>query len=130
MLPWEKDAEYLVCNYCGRMIRAKTKYRSMGQIYNGRWYHSALEATYAMELDHRKAIGEIQDWRPQVRIHLDVNEKHICDYIVDFQVIHADGGIELIEVKGFETREWRMKWKLLEAIWGHEKPEVRLTVVK
>lgn len=98
--------------------------------YDGIRYDSKMEAAYAMQLDALKSGGGIKDWRRQVTIPLDVNGKHVCNYRVDFEVEHNDGHKELIEVKGFETPVWQLKWKLLEAIYGHDHPDVDLTVVK
>lgn len=98
--------------------RYRSKYGNKTRDYNGRLYHSQKEADYAAELDLMKRAGEIQEWKPQHRVSLDVNGHHICNYIVDFFVIDKHGEEQLVEVKGFETDLWRFKWKLTEAIWG------------
>lgn len=108
----------------------QSKYNAKSSIYNGISYHSKKEAAYAQELDLRKEAGDIKRWERQVAIDLFVHDKKICRYYVDFRVIYPDGQEELVEVKGFETEVWRLKWKLLEAIWNKEHPEVQLTVVK
>ena len=77
----------------------------------------------------RLRAGELTEVRRQVRIALDVNDHHICNYVIDFVVKHKDGTEEYIEVKGFETDVWRMKWKLFEALYSG-KPGVKLTVVR
>ena len=92
-------------------------------------YHSKKEAAYAHELSLRKSAGDIKDWERQKKICLDVNKHHITNYYVDFEVFHNDGVIEYVEIKGFETPEWRLKWRLFEAIYG-DQPNVKLTVVK
>lgn len=95
--------------------------------YNGKTYHSAFEAEYAQYLDILLKAKQIKSWRGQIRMPLDVNKHHICNYIVDFEVTNNDGSITYIEVKGYETDVWRMKWKLFEALYGDK---FTLTVVK
>lgn len=107
----------------------QNKYRAKTSIYDGVAYHSKKEAAFAQELDLRKKAGEIKDWRRQVRIPLDVNGQHICDYYIDFEIEHNDGSKEMIEVKGFQTEVWRLKWKLFEAIYNKEHPDIKLTVI-
>jgi len=108
-----------------------SRYGNIRNEYNGRVYHSKKEANYAAELDLLKKAGQIADWKPQVRIPLDVNGFHICNYYIDFEVSHNDETTEYVEVKGFQTDVWRMKWKLLEALYDEKvkSGEVKLTVV-
>lgn len=105
------------------------KYGATKHEYNGRWYHSKMEAAYAMDLDLRLKAHDIASWIPQVKISLDVNGKHVCTYIVDFELTYPDGSIELVEVKGFATETYRLKRKLLEATYLVEHPGVRYLVV-
>lgn len=112
--------------------RRGSKYKNKRSSYNGIQYHSKAEAGYAEELDLLKKAKEIKDWDRQVRFSLDVNGVHIANYYVDFEVIHADGTKELVEVKGrmlMNDPVWRMKRKLLEATFLHDNPDVKYTVV-
>lgn len=126
----------LVC-ICGKVKGSKrepvAKYRNRHTLYEGVAYHSAKEARYAAELDLRKRTGEILDWKGQVKIPLEVNGEHICNYYIDFEVLYPGGLKEWVEVKGFETDVWRLKWKLVNAIYKEELEkgdELRLTLVK
>ena len=105
------------------------KYGAISTEYNGMIYHSKFEASYARELDLRLKTKEIEKWERQKKISLDVNGYHICNYYIDFIVYHHDKTIEYVEVKGFETWLWRIKWKLFEALYS-DKPNIILTVVK
>lgn len=105
------------------------KYGAKKQEYKGVYYHSKKEANFAAQLDLQKIAGEIKDFRRQETIRLDVGRFHICNYIIDFVVTHNDETTEYIEVKGFETDVWRLKWKLFEALYG-DLPNTSLTVVK
>jgi hypothetical protein len=89
---------------------------------------SKKEATKAFELDLLIKAGEILEWKRQVKISLDVNGYHICNYYVDFEVLWKDGTKEYVEIKGFETDLWRMKWRLFEALYSDKG--YKLTVEK
>jgi hypothetical protein len=89
-----------------------------------------LEASFAKELDLRKAAKDILDWDKQIRVPLEVNGYKICTYIVDFRIFHKDKSIEWVETKGFVTDVARIKMRMFEAIYLHNKPNERYTVVK
>lgn len=108
----------------------KNKYNATRNFYNGNFYHSKLEAAYAQELDLRIKAKEVDWWERQVKISLDIGVYHICNYFIDFKVYLANGDIELVEVKGFETEVWRLKRKLIEALYLPTHPELRYVVVK
>ena len=106
------------------------KYGNRSSDYNGIIYDSALEAEYAQELDLRLKGKDIKAWTRQVKCSIDINGMHICNYYVDFEIEHNDGSFELVEIKGMETDVWRMKRKLLEAVWLPEHPDHNYTVEK
>lgn len=97
--------------------------------YSGSKYDSGFEASYARDLDLLVKAKKIIGWDRQVKIQLDVNGYHICNYYIDFKVYHKDKTIEYVETKGYATDVWKMKWKLFEALYG-DLPDVVLTVVK
>ncbi len=106
------------------------KYGAKSILYEGKQYHSKREAGYAAELDLLKKAGEIKEWERQIKIPLGVNGCHITNYFIDFKIEHMNGDIEFVEVKGFETDVWRLKWKLFEALAPIMFPGAKLTVVK
>ena len=111
---------------------AASKYRNIPSEYKGIICHSRFEAEYAAELDTRIRLGEITHWERQVKLEMRVNGYHICNYYIDFVVHHKDGSREFTEIKGLETAEWKMKWKLLESMFDDLKahPDDRMTLVK
>lgn len=111
-----------------KYIRNKSKYNNKTCGYNNSIYDSKLEKKFAMDLDLRVAAGEIKSWERQVKISLDVNKKHICNYYIDFIINHNDGSEEYTEIKGFPTEVWKLKWKLFNAIYG-DFPNIKLSVV-
>lgn len=61
--------------------------------------------------------GQITELRRQVPYVIEINGKHICKWIADF--VYLKDGIEHVEdSKGFKTPEYRLKRKLVEAIYG------------
>ena len=113
-----------------KATKTKNKYNAKGQEYNGKWYHSKKEAKYAEELDWLKKAGKILEWKGQVKIELKVNGQLIANYYVDFKVIDKHGAVEYHEVKGFETTEWQLKWKLFCALIDEIDPGATLIVIK
>jgi hypothetical protein len=113
-----------------KATRKKSKYANVPDDYQGQKYHSRFEAKYARDLDIRRRAGEIVSWERQVRIDLRAYGSHICNYFVDFLVHYPDGTREYVEVKGFATEVWRLKWKLFLAQMAETEPDAKLTVVK
>jgi len=108
------------------------KYNATSASYNGYTYHSKKEATYAMQLDLRIKAKEVVSWTRQHKLELRVNGSLICKYYIDFRAELTDGSVEYIEVKGFETDVWRLKWKLTEALWDEltAGEQARLVLIK
>ena len=106
------------------------KYRNQSWEYGGRKYHSKLEAAHAARLDQLKSAADPKErvvaWQAQISVPLEVNGVHICNYVVDFLCEYADGRRTYVEVKGFETPEWKLKEKLFRALY----PERDLKVVR
>jgi hypothetical protein len=129
----DSNTNEAVC-LCGKVKGSarsgKNKYNATTCVYNGYNYDSMREAQYAMELDWRIRAKEIQKWERQVPIRIEVNGHHICTTKVDFLIHHHDKSRELVEVKGFETPDWQLKAKLIEAVYLLEHPEYSYTVVK
>lgn len=91
------------------------------QTYNGRAYRSRAEANYAMYLDQRIRDGEIKNWEYEKKIELfGENGTRICNYKIDFVIEHNDDRTEFVEIKGYETAVWRLKWKLFNDKYGKD----------
>lgn len=102
------------------------KYHSRPKSFDGVTYQSSREADYAAELALRVRAGDIRGWRRQVRMPLRVNGLLIATYALDFVVEHCDGSEEYIEVKGYATPLWKLKWSLFQALY----PDLRKTIVR
>jgi hypothetical protein len=110
--------------------KSGNKYHAKSSIYNGSYYMSQLEAAYAAELDLRVRAKDIVSWEKQIRVSFVIHGIKICDYIVDFKILHNDGSIEWVETKGFVTDVARIKMRMFEAVYLPEHPNERYTVVK
>lgn len=120
-------------------------------VYNGIIYHSSWEAEYAKELDLRKNAGDIKDWRRQVKIEINVldndnkpeltdrtmlelkkenkNAVHICNYYIDFVIVHNDNSLEYAEIKGARMELWKLKFRLFESIFKMLHPDIKITII-
>lgn len=87
---------------------------------DGNYYDSLFEASYANELFAKKKNKEIESYDTQVTFPIIVNGYKICDYIADFVVYHNNGGDEIVETKGLLLPVFRIKWSLMEALYGEE----------
>ncbi|MFA7360792.1 MAG: DUF1064 domain-containing protein [Candidatus Kapaibacterium sp.] len=106
------------------------KYRNKRIHYNNVPYDSKLEAKEAKELDLKVKLGLITHWERQVRTPLEVYGFLICTYVVDFIAYHKDGRKEYIEVKGYQTRDSKIKMKLFEIITKRNEPDSIITIVR
>jgi hypothetical protein len=90
-----------------------TKYKSKRTEYNGRVYASGGESRLAREMDVRQGMGLIKSWTAQEPYVLyGMNRSVICKHVVDFRVVYPDDHIEVEDFKGFQTPEWKIKYKL------------------
>ena len=71
------------------------------------------------ELLWLEKAGEIADLESHPRFSLDVNGVHICDYIADEVFFEGEQRV-VVDVKGVETAEFKLKAKLMLAIYGIE----------
>ena len=114
----------------GRLVYKSSRVRNVAakedRQYNGVTYDSKSEARYAMELDLRLKAGDIRGWTRQVYMPLLVNGTVVCRMVIDFQIVHKDGRVEYVEIKGWSTPEYKLKRKLLAAVY----PDLNYTVVK
>lgn len=97
-----------------------SKYHNKKTEFQGIVYDSKREAIYARELFLKFKAGEIIKIENQVSFPVIVAGKKICTYIADFRVHYPQGNIEVIDVKGMKTPVYRIKKKLVEALYSIE----------
>lgn len=106
------------------------KYQAKGRNYAGMWFDSTFELNVYQDLEWRLKAGEIKEIKRQVKIVLTVNGVHITNYFIDFIVTYNDGSREYIEAKGFETKDWQIKWRLLHALIDEIDKGATMTLLK
>lgn len=111
------------------------KYGAVKTEYDGYKYDSKFEASVAMELDLRKKAKDIKDWERQYKVEMWAYDKFGTPKIkvthkVDFRLHHNDGSYELLEAKGVETADYKMRRRWLEEFWLPEHLDHTYTVVK
>lgn len=101
---------------------SKNKYGNKKTEYKGIIYDSKKEAEYAIELDRRFFASKPSDRvvlvERQVRYPIQIRGAEICSYFADFKVSYADGHEEVVDVKGVRTDVYKIKKKLVKAVYG------------
>jgi len=96
-----------------------TKYNSRKTEVDGFVFDSKREANRYSELKLLQRVGEIGSLELQPRFEVVINGQHICNYFADFRYVDfRPNGREVIEdVKGVKTPIYRLKKKLVEAVF-------------
>ncbi len=98
------------------------KYRSRPCVIDNIRFASQKEGKRYVELSLLQKAGKIKKLRLQPKYPISINNKKICTYIADFEYYRIlDGEIaEIIteDTKGFKTPIYRLKKKLLNAVYG------------
>lgn len=121
--PWE----YL------EMTRKKPgKYKAKKVEVDGIIFDSKREARHYGELQMRLAAGEVAKVELQPVIEIvpkcvgpDGKAQRAITYRGDFKVTYPDGRVEVQDVKGMVTKDFRLKEKMLWALHG-----IRIVMVK
>lgn len=103
-----------------RLFRQASKYgnrRSWSPVCN-RTFDSLAERKWGEDLRLLEQAGEISDVRYQVRFPLVVGDIKICTYVADFCWTEKNGTRVTADAKGFVTKEYRLKAKLMQALYG------------
>lgn len=112
-------SETLTISEYKRQKKKPPKYRNRQTVKGGRGFHSAKEANRWQELVLLEKAGQIRDLRMQVKYPLEVNGVLICTYRADFVYVEA-GKVVVEDVKGYRTRGFVTKSKLMRALYGVE----------
>lgn len=96
---------------------------------SGTTYMSKLEMMYRKHLNllmkadnPKERVVSIVE---QKSFEVVVNGTKICKYLLDFEVTYGDGRIEYVDVKGIATDVYRIKKKLVEALYPIKIKEVK-----
>lgn len=93
---------------------SRSKFRAVRTEVDGRSFASKLEAKRYRQLNLLWKAGEIRWFTCQVPFQLVPGVK----YVADFLIVWADGRVTIEDVKGVETKEFKIKRKLFEPLYG------------
>lgn len=103
--------------------KLKMKYRNKKTEVDGIIFDSKAESRRYCELKLLEKAGEITDLKLQPRFDCFINEKKICAYFADFEYYIGEKRI-VEDVKGFKTQVYRLKKKMVEALFEVQINEV------
>ena len=92
------------------------KYKAQPTVTDGIRFDSKKEARYYAELKLRVAAGEVVFFLRQVPIHMAGSAK----MVIDFLEFHADGTVHFVDVKGYETAQFKKNKRMVEALYPIE----------
>jgi hypothetical protein len=102
---------------------AKSKYRAVRTTVNGLEFASQKEARRYQDLLILERAGRINGLELQPRFPCRVNDQLVCTYVADFRYI--EDGLSVVEdVKGMKTDVYRIKAKLVKALYGFTIKEI------
>lgn len=127
----------VTCTNCGKTIGATfNKYGAKRtKAADGIVRDSKYEASIADSLLLRKNTGDILDYDTQFKLEMwaydqNGNRAMKVSHKVDFRIHHRDGSFELLEAKGVETADYKMRRKWLETFWLPLNKDHIYTVIK
>ena len=103
------------------MRRFGHKFKAIAVNDDGHRFASKLEHKYCKYLELLKKSGEVIFFLRQIPFHLPGGVKYVCD----FAVFYSDGRCDFVDVKGVETQEFKIKKRLVEAVYP-----LRISVIK
>ena len=96
------------------------KYGNIKSLVDGIKFDSRTEADYYLYLKNQKEKKLIKDFELQPKFLLQPKFKknnktyREINYVADFKVYKNDETIEIIDIKGFKTTEFKLKQKMFE----------------
>ena len=94
------------------------KYNAKKTVVDNITFDSAKEAKRYSELKLLEKAGEIIDLKLQPKFPLMVARKKIGEYWADFQYKTMYGDVIIEDTKGYRTDIYKLKKKIVEAIYG------------
>jgi len=99
------------------VMRPKHKFSATRTTKDNVSFASKLEADYYDKLKLLKKVGKVLFFLRQVPLHLGDGKSK---YVVDFVEFWSNGEVRFVDVKGFETAEFKLKKKLVESLYPIE----------
>lgn len=98
--------------------KKRAKYNNSKTVVDGIEFDSTKEANRYKELRLLLKAGEIGLFRMQVEYELNPGGTHSLKYVADFvYIITATGETVVEDVKGFRTREYKKKKRLMKKVY-------------
>lgn len=101
-------------------MHVKHKFRAVSTEYDGIKFASKKEARRYLELNLLKQDGDIIFFLRQTPFHLPGGVKYVCDFLIFW----ADETVTIEDVKGYATKEYKAKKKIVEATYPIKITEV------
>jgi hypothetical protein len=96
--------------------KKRPKYGNRKVVKNGEKFDSVHEYERHLVLLDMQKRGEISELQRQDRLEVWVLDTLICTYVADWSYIQ-NGRTVIEDAKGFQTPEFKLKWKLVQAVF-------------
>lgn len=108
--------------------KKKAKYNNKKTKVDGLYFDSKKEADYYTNLALLLRAEEIKGFcrQPEFILERGNTAERAITYKADFIVFNIDGSTEIVDVKGYESQQWKRTFKLFRLKY----PELKLKVVK
>lgn len=101
----------------------RRKYGNTPVEIDGKRFDSKKESMRYLVLSDMERRGEITKLALQPRFPVEIEGSKICTYVADFQYLR-DGELVVEDVKGMKTQVYKLKKKMVEAIYPFEVTEI------
>ncbi len=95
----------------------RSKFGAIKENRDGHVFASKKEARRYGELKTLEQVGKIRQLELQPKFECLVKGAHICTYIADFRYTDDEGYQVVEDCKGYKTASYRIKKKLVEALY-------------
>lgn len=109
--------------------KKRSKYGAKKTWIDGICFDSALESKFYLKLKQLLAAKQIAGFARQCRFVLTEGtdkDNRAIEYVADWIVLYLNGTYEIIDNKGFETKEFSMKKKMFK----NKYPDLELKIEK
>jgi len=109
-------------------LEKQSKYNSKKTWLDGIVFDSQKEANYYSNLQLLMKVGEIKGFciQPKFILVEGNEEERAITYSADFIIFNNDNTYEIVDVKGFESQQWKRTFKQFKLKY----PKLKLKVVK
>ncbi len=109
----------------GFKLPKRSKYGAVKTVVDGTTFDSKKEAARYSELKAMERAGKIRELQLQPRYELVVKNVRVCRYIADSRYYDCEKNRWVVEdVKGLRTAVYKLKKKLMKALYGITITEV------